>query len=237
MTEIYRIAEKNIRIVSRHKSVHDLCRDYRFDGEPDFTVETTEADMAFERKKMRQPCSDSYLETLAVYRRIAEIMPRWGTVLVHGSAVAVDGEAYLFTAPSGTGKSTHAALWREVFGERAVMVNDDKPLLHISDGGVLAYGTPWNGKHRLGENIAVPLKAVCFLEQAPSNRIRPLPKPEIYAPLMHQVYRPLDPAALAETMELVGKLADSVGFFRLSCNMEREAAEIAYRGMNGIEPN
>ncbi|MBQ3955491.1 MAG: hypothetical protein IIU08_02685 [Clostridia bacterium] len=237
MTEIYRIAEKNIRIVSRHKSVHDLCRDYRFDGEPDFTVETTEADMAFERKKMRQPCSDSYLETLAVYRRIAEIMPRWGTVLVHGSAVAVDGEAYLFTAPSGTGKSTHAALWREVFGERAVMVNDDKPLLHISDGGVLAYGTPWNGKHRLGENIAVPLKAVCFLEQAPSNRIRPLPKPEIYAPLMRQVYRPLDPAALAETMELVGKLADSVGFFRLFCNMEREAAEIAYRGMNGIEPN
>lgn len=245
----YRIADHLIEIESLYETVHRLCASYRAAGAPEFTARMTREDLEQEKDRIRHLKSpewaenplekrqEAYFEFTAVYRKIAEWMPGRDTFLMHGSAIAVDGAAYLFTAKSGTGKSTHARLWRELLGDRAVMVNDDKPLVKIADSGVTVYGTPWNGKHRLGENIAVPLKAVCFLEQAPSNRIRPLPKPEIYAPLMRQVYRPLDPAALAETMELVGKLADSVGFFRLSCNMEREAAEIAYRGMNGIEPN
>ena len=107
---------------------------------------------------------DDYLETLAVCRKIAERMPEHNTFLFYGSCIAVDGAGYVFTAKSGTGKSTHTRLWRELLDNRATMVNDDKPLIRIADDDAIIYGTPWDGKHPLSHNIAVPLKAICILE-------------------------------------------------------------------------
>ena len=107
---------------------------------------------------------DDYLETLAVCRRIAERMPEHDTFLFYGSCIAVDGAGYVFTAKSGTGKSTHTRLWREMLGVRAVMVNDDKPLIRIADDGSVIYDPPWDCNHHLSHNIAVPLKAICILE-------------------------------------------------------------------------
>ena len=173
---------------------------------------------------------DKYLEELAVYRKIAEVMPRYDTILFHGSAVAVDGIGYLFAARSGTGKSTHTALWRDLFGERAVMVNDDKPLLHIAEE-VTVYGTPYDGKHRLSSNIAVPLKAVCILTRASENTIEPIKKNDAYPMLLGQTYRPADPVSMQKTMLLIDKLADRVRLYRLGCNMDISAAETAYNGM------
>ena len=234
MTEQYRIADRNIRIESLYAPVHRLCRDYLCaDGEPDFTAAVTAADIAFERTRSASEWPDEYIETLAVYRKIAEKMPEYDTVLMHGSAIAVDGETYIFTAPSGTGKSTHARLWRELFGDRAVMVNDDKPLIRIRDAEVTVFGTPWNGKHHLGANIAVPLKAICLLGRAEVNQICEISAREAYPVLLRQIYRPLDPAAMARTLALIDKLQKNVRFYRLGCNMEPDAAQVAYEGMKG----
>lgn len=233
MTYTYRIAGVNIGITSIYEAVHCLCADYRTDGEADFRAEITRADLDRERARASSEVSEEYLETLAVYRRIAERMPAYDTVLMHGSALAVDGEGVLFTAKSGVGKSTHARLWREVFGGRVVMVNDDKPLLRITGAGVTVFGTPWNGKHRLGENIAAPLKAVCFLERAEKNTVREIAGSEAYPLLIRQIYRPADPLMLEKTLALIDRLADSVGLYRLGCTMDREAAEVAYSGMKG----
>ncbi|MBR5680629.1 MAG: hypothetical protein IKX19_08230 [Clostridia bacterium] len=243
MTKIYRLAERNIAISSLYGAVHNLCTDYQFDASTDFFVTITPSDIAFERRKsaredeaeghpVRQ-FSDAYLETLAVYRKIAEKMPEYDTVLFHGSCVAVDGVGYLFTAKSGTGKSTHTRLWRELLGDRAVMVNDDKPLIRMTDNGAVIYGTPWDGKHRLSANIAVPLKAVCILTRAVENAIRPITVSEAYPVLLQQVYRPMDPTAMAKTLTLVDRLAANVSLWKLGCNMEIEAAQVAYEAMKG----
>lgn len=243
MTDTYRMAEKNIRIVSLYEAVHEFCRDYRSDAAPDFSVEIRPEDIDFERGRSAREARaegrtvhvwpEPYLEELAVYRKIAERMPAYDTILFHGSCVAVDGAAYLFAAKSGTGKSTHARLWRELLGKRAVMVNDDKPLIRIGDEGPVVYGTPWNGKHRLGANIAVPLHALCLLERAEKNRIAPL-TPEAARPaLLQQVYRPMDPAALEKTLELLERLTGSVKLYRLGCNMDPEAARLSYETMKG----
>ena len=160
-----------------------LCRDYETSGLPGIPITISPEDIAREREKSVLEAvknsrrviewPDSYLETLAVYRKIAEIIPEYDTFLFHGSAVAVDGEAYIFTAESGTGKSTHARLWREMLGDRAVMVNDDKPLIRVhADGTAVVYGTPWNGKHHLGNNIAVPVRAICEIKRSEENQIR-----------------------------------------------------------------
>ena len=241
MTGLYRIAGKNIRIESLYATVHEYCRDYRADGAADLTVRTSAADLAYEQERSdreaaaegRTPTvwSLDYLEELAVYRGIAEQMPEYGTVLFHGSCVAVDGAGYLFTAKSGTGKSTHARLWREMLGSRAVMVNDDKPLIRLSDAGAFVHGTPWDGKHRLSSNICVPLKAVCLLERAEQNQIDRISARDAWPLLVQQAYRPRDPEALARTLDLIGRMVRSVSLYRLRCNMDPAAAECSYHAM------
>ena len=240
MVNRYKMTDKVVEVTSIHAEVHEYCTDYQTDENVDYSVTTTQADIDFEREKSAREdeiegiptrhFSDSYLEELAVYRKIAEKMLDFDTVLFHGSVVAVDGVGYLFTAKSGTGKSTHTRLWREYFGDRAVMVNDDKPLLHIADT-VTAYGTPYNGKHRLGTNTSVPLKAICILTRSVENHIEPISFEQAYNMLLQQVYRPADMLKMAKTLELVDRLADSVKLYHLGCNMDISAAKIAYEGM------
>lgn len=237
----YKIAEKVVEISSLYSKVHDYCADYLTDEPADYTVTVTQEDIAFEREKSAREdalegipvrtFSESYLEELAVYRRIAEKMTDYDTILFHGSVIAVDGEGYLFTARSGTGKSTHTSLWRQYFGDRAVMVNDDKPLLKINDSSVTAYGTPYNGKHRLGANISVPLKAVCILTRAENNHIEPITSQQAYPMLIQQVYRPSDAVKMQKVLSLTDMLSEKVKLYRLGCNMDVSAALTAYEGM------
>ena len=173
-----------------------------------------------------------YMETLAIYRMIAERMMDYDTLLFHGSVVSVDGEGYLFTAKSGTGKSTHTANWRKIFGDRAVMINDDKPLLRITQDQVLVCGTPWDGKHRLSTNAVVPLKGLCILTRAEENHIEKISVTEAMPMLLQQSYRPTDPALLSKVLALLDKLSTRTGLYRLGCNMNPEAAVVAYEGMN-----
>ncbi len=241
MQGLYRIADINIEICTLGPETHALCAAYRAGGAPDFSVTTARADIEFERE--RSACedryeglpvrqfSDGYLETLAVYRKIAEKMPDFDTMLVHGSCVAVDGEGYLFSAKSGTGKSTHTRLWRELFGARAVMVNDDKPLVRVKDGAAFVCGTPWDGKHRLSSNVCVPLHGLCMLERAQENRICAVSQAQIYPMLLQQVYRPASAAAMAKTLVLIDRLCAAVRLWRLGCNMDPEAARVAYEAM------
>lgn len=228
---------------SVYSKVHELCADYRYSGTADFSIRTTRKDIEYEGNKSRNEnikegipiknFSDDYLETLAVYRKIADKMIDYDTILFHGSVIAVDGIGYLFTAKSGTGKSTHTRLWRELFGERAVMVNDDKPLIKVSENGIMVCGTPWDGKHRLSTNISVPLKAVCVLERSEGNHIEKVTADSVYNMLVQQVYRPQSPQKLLKTLQLIDVLSENVGLYRLGCNMDISAAETAYKAMKG----
>ena len=240
---VYRIADMTICIDSIYDTVQRLCADYRIETEAsdtnistDFTVQIMRSDIEFERSKSTREgigdvSSDAYLETLAVYRKIAERAPYYDTVLVHGSCVSVDGVGYLFTAQSGTGKSTHTRLWRKLLGDRAVMVNDDKPMIRLTDDSAVIYGTPWDGKHKLSNNISVPLKSICILERSDQNSIRPVSKEEAYPMLLQQIYRPMDITAMQKTLMLIDKLTQSVKLWQLGCNISIEAARIAYTAM------
>lgn len=232
-----------VEINSIFETTRTFCRDYLCEGEPEFSVTISPEDITFEREKsakedklegipVRQ-FSDKYLETLAVYRKICTKLLERDTLLFHGSAVAVDGVAFLFTAKSGTGKSTHTALWRQVFGERAVMINDDKPLLKLTPEGVLVCGTPWNGKHGLGCNKMVPLKAICILERAEQNAITPMDTAEALPMLMQQSFRTGTPGGTVLLFDILDKLTKRVQLYRLGCNMDPQAAIVAYEGMKG----
>jgi len=236
-----RLADTVIRIEPMFEYIREYCRDYITEEQASFTVRTEPGDIAFERERSAKEAeregrvdgiySDAYLETLAVYRRMAERMLAYDTLLFHGSVIAVDGAGYLFTAKSGTGKSTHTRLWRERFGDRAVMVNDDKPLLKMTEDSVIAYGTPWDGKHRLSTNCSVPLKAICILTRSEENHIEEISPGEVYQMLLQQSYRPGNGDFMLQTLELIDKMMKNTRFYRLGCNMDPEAARVAFERM------
>lgn len=237
ITGIYKIAEKIIKIESIYDGIHQMCREYADEGAPDITVTITEGDIGLEKeysKKESSPLAaypESYLETLAVYRKIAIEMLKYETFLFHGSAIELDGETYLFTAKSGTGKSTHTRLWRELYGERAVMINDDKPLIRIDGDKATIFGTPWDGKHRLSTNKSSPLKAVCVLERGKENKIFSLTPKEAFPSLLVQIYRPESGENMLKTLSLTDRLCKNVKLYRLECNMDIDAARVSYEGM------
>ena len=240
---VMQAAGRVVAVSALFESTRRYCEAYLCNGEPDFSVVITQEDVAFEREKAikedemeglpaRTP-ANVQLERTALQRKIAEELFAYDTLLFHGSVIAVDGEAYLFTAKSGTGKSTHTRLWRELFGDRAVMVNDDKPFLRVTDEGVMAYGSPWNGKHGLGNNICVPLKAICILERGEQNAIRSIPANEAVPMLLQQSNRPMQAKRLPKYMELLDKLSGKLAFYRLSCTIDPLAAVVAYEAMSG----
>ena len=230
-----------VQVKTIYDSIHVYCKDYLTTEPPDLSVTILPEDIAFERQKAAREDAleglpvrnlpDELLEITALQRKIAEEFFSRDILLFHGSVVAVDGVSYLFTAKSGTGKSTHTRLWREVFGDRAIMVNDDKPFLQITENGVTVHGSPWNGKHRLGQNISLPLKAICILSRGADNQIQAISPKEALPMLMQQSQRPMDRRKLPLYLDLIDRLSSRVDFYHMHCNMDTEAARLAYETM------
>ena len=238
-----KIAGIPIGISCAHLRSSRFFRDYLTDEAPLFTVRPEAGDLERMREGFarsaaaegREPeeQTDVSLENAAIHDLIADAMPAYGVLLMHGSALALDGQAYIFTAPSGTGKSTHARFWRETFGERCVMINDDKPMIAVRDTGSVVYGTPWNGKHRLGSNISAPLKAIIRLSRSEENAIAPMSMRDAFPLLLRQAYSSRSADGMRRIVALEQRLTETVRFYSLGCNLDPGAAMTAYLGMNG----
>ncbi len=227
-----RFANRIIRVHAFSSKLIDFCEAYLTDEPPQRSLVITGNDLAWEREHTDANASNEHLEQLVLCRKASTLLLDHNTVLFHGSCLAMDGEGYLFTAPSGTGKSTHARMWRTLFGDRVVMINDDKPFLKVNKAKVAAFGSPWTGEHQLGFNARVPLKALCFLSRDTSNHIEPVTVQETLPLLLEQVYKPLNDEALNRVLPLLERLGDRVELYKLGCTMVPEAARVAYEGMN-----
>ena len=239
---VLKLADKVVAVQALFESTREYCKKYICYKNADFSVTITEEDINFEREQAAREdeieglpvrkMSDPMLEITAVQRKIVQKFFENNIILIHGSVIAVDGKAYLFTAKSGTGKSTHTRLWREMLGDRAVMVNDDKPFVSVKqDGEIIVHGSPWNGKHKLGANISVPLQAICILERGEVNEIKQIPASAAIFMLIQQSSRPQNPALMPKYLELLDRVAQGVKFYRLACNMDPEAARVSFEGM------
>lgn len=209
------------------------CAQWQTDRTPEWTITTGPEDLEREKEAAEGDFSTGYLQMLAVLRKFCLQASQRGILLFHASALQIDGKAYLFTAPSGTGKSTHARLWREAFGSRVTMINDDKPLIRLENGRFYAYGTPWNGKHRLSTRTSAEIAGICFLAQGKSNIIQPLNGREALPALMTQIHKPESAESTRDYLMLVSRLAQTVPVWRMECTISPEAAQLSYRTMTG----
>ena len=227
-----RIADFTIGVAPRHEEFFTRCAPYMVEesGTPDFSVSVSEED--FLATKARLPDQrDEYVEFVSVYRAICHQISLRGGMVFHAAVIEVDGKAYAFTAPSGTGKSTHVSLWRRAFGERVHMINGDKPILRERDGVFMAYGTPWCGKEGWQRNASAPLAGICFLYRAEENTISPMPKDKAVEKIFSQLLKPNTPLGLAETLRITDLLIRTVPVYEMGCNISEEAARVAYEAM------
>lgn len=175
--------------------------------------------------------SRGYAESICLYRELCKRLPQKDAMLMH-AAVISDGEhAFAFTAPSGTGKSTHIRLWHEAFGDSIFVVNGDKPILRLIDGVWWVYGTPWCGKEGWHTNIGMPLSGICFLSRGEENSISRMPLANAVPMLMRQILIPKEPVAVGRQMQLLNALVTKIPLYTMACTISEDAARMARDAM------
>lgn len=230
----YKVAGVVFDAVLNYGYTADECKNYLYTGDEqaEFTAVVTLDDIKKE-KALAPDFPDFYLESLALFRKLCHyVLAEKQGLIFHSSAIMVDGSAYLFTAPSGTGKSTHTRLWRELLGDKAVMINDDKPIIRFEDGEFFVYGTPWNGKHRLDTNAKAKIKAICRIYQAKENVIQKITPPEMLLTVLNQTIRPSEEVQFDKLLALIDKLLTKVDLYSLGCNISLDAAKLAFDTMS-----
>ncbi len=231
---VYKIADLNIEINSKFKYTQDFCSEYICNDvqpEIDFSVSAKPEDYEKD-KSVLTDYPEAYIESVSIYRQIARRILDYNGIVMHACVVEIDGISYAFSAKSGTGKSTHAALWLKNFGKRARIINGDKPILRYLDNELYVYGTPWCGKERQHTNTRSPLRAVCFIERDSQNSIRKIDNKEAIKRIFTQLLLPEDASQAQYFFDFLDIMFKKLDFYLLKCNMDISAAQVAFDGMS-----
>lgn len=176
-------------------------------------------------KSQLTDCDREYLRSGGIFN--SRLITEGGTTL-HGSCISYHGGGVVFSAPCGTGKSTHTGLWKKVFGEDVTFVNDDKPAIRFREDVPYVYGAPWSGKTELNANISVPLKAIVFIGRGEENTMRRIGVAETFCYLNDQTFPSFHDKRLFEkNFDVIERLIQTVPVYKLDCNMDDSAAILA----------
>lgn len=234
---LYNIADLKVCMELRYKKVLERAEKYLINEKtlPDITIKATEEQL---QAVVQRFGTDEYMgeyEYVIVGNEFYHKLLDFKGMMLHSSCVSVDNKAYLFSAKSGTGKSTHTKLWLELLGDKAVILNDDKPALRIIDGGVYAYGTPFSGKDPINQNLRSEVAAICFIERAEKNSIHRLTVGEAIPLVLEQTPLKLAKKEMELLLSVMDEILKTVRVYKLYCNMDVSAAELAYNTMKSGE--
>lgn len=201
-------------------------------GNADITVVLKEEILNYLIEKYPNLTRDE-LEYLATGTLFHYKLAAFNGVMLHSSCIMYNGMGYLFSADSGTGKSTHTGLWKDVFGDDVIYINDDKPIIRLVDGEYRVFGTPWSGKTDLNNNVSAPVGAIVFLHRSDENSCRRMDvKNENAAVLfLEQAAKPKSEALLRQALVTADDILRRVPVFSLGCNISKEAVYTSYRAI------
>lgn len=233
-----KFAGLSVGICCPSPGLRDFCNNYidEAPGECDISITVTEQDVANEAARINNGDFTPLLhEISAVQRKIAEEMPFFDRFVMHGATITYNGGAYMFCAPSGTGKSTHISLWRRYLGSSVGIINGDKPFLSLdaTNGVIYAHGSPWAGKERWHNNRCAPLRALCFISRAEENSISRLTPEKCLPLLMRQIYMPSSADAALKTLGFIDSLVSLVPIYLLRCNISEDAVKCSFEALTG----
>lgn len=230
---VYKIADIKVEFSPVYDRLKIPCRKYLCEDENcNYSILVKENFIKKETEKLDGITADrvEYVWYGTVFN---ENLLRFNAMMLHASAVLLDGNVYLFSAPCGTGKSTHANLWLDYFGkDKAVLINDDKPVIRRFGNTIKVYGTPFSGKTMDNENLSGILKGICFLSQAKENEIRQITAKEALLPFLSQTIKPEDSKKTDKLCELADYILTNVPIYEMGCNISENAVKLAYETMS-----
>lgn len=163
------------------------------------------------------------------FEYLAQIIPgvclQKRLLTLHCALIEYAGTAVAICASSGTGKTTHARLWRDY--KNALVLNGDRAVFRQTEDGLYAYGTPWSGTSGEQINRRAPLKALIVLERGKSNSISRLESSEAFKFVFPHLLYPSWERAMSEiVMNQLENVLYSIPVYRLKCKPDIEAVEI-----------
>lgn len=235
-----KIADLTVGISCTHDLTRSMCEGYLTEEAPMFCIEASEEHQEKLRKYFlgfSQVFSDDYIESLTLYDSFCGKILAYDAAAFHAALISFDGEGIAFSAPSGTGKTTHIKLWKQVYGDRVKIINGDKPVFTYRNREMLASGMPWCGKEGWNLNETVALRAVCFIDRAEKNSIELMSD---NGQKMHRLFGQLmmpddEGAQMIQYLDFANKLINTVPFYLLRCNMSLDAVSTAHDGIFGIK--
>lgn len=231
------IARTRVRIIDADMYTVAISRKYlaEEDGKtPELVISASQDDISYvEAEDPSIPLEKDMAKSFALLENLDMAMLEKDAFYLHAAAVAVDGEAYLFSAKSGTGKSTHVALWKKYFGDDAVIINGDRPFVRKINGLFHAFGSPWAGKEGWSENEGFPIAGLCFIERGLGNDISRISQADVIDNVFRQLRLPREPVKMEKLLSLLDEFLGIIPCYRLFCNISKDAVETSYRGMGG----
>ena len=225
-----KLADISVGIDNKYPFMEALAKDFLTEEAPDITLLVTDDEIERERGSAKE--SREYLESIAIYSKLAERLPEYDAFVFHAATLNFSGDALAFTAKSGVGKTTHTRLWIDTLGkERVHYLNGDKPIIRFVGDLPYVFGTPYRGKEGYGRNECAPLRAITFVERGDTNTAELLSRDDAVMRLAGQVYMPRSPIAAVKTLCLIDKLVSSVQLVLLHCTPDKGAVEAAYRAI------
>ena len=221
-----KIANIVLEINAFYEVTKEYCKDFLSDEEPQWTITLTKEDLENELHIREDGKVYASEEISASYRKIADLFVEQDILVMHGSSFKVNNCAFIITARSGVGKSTHVNLLKQYLGDRFSYINDDKPLLEVKDDELTLYSSPWNGKERRGNNTSAPLKSVIFLTRGDNTYKKLDNKNDVYFRLLSQIYLPKDKAKREKALKLIDILLKKLNFYEINVNMDISSAQM-----------
>ncbi len=225
----YLIADFVTEYEPKYEKLKNLSNRFEYKGSRETEIRLSVTDEAIEKLliKMVPDTTKSEAEEFAYSSAFNRAIIKHNAVFIHSSALIYDGGAYLFSARSGVGKSTHTKLWQKAFGEKVQLINDDKPVVRIYNDKVIAYGTPFDGGSGIANNISAPLKAIVFIERGETNSVRIPSTTEIIQNLYISSTRFVNKENASQMLANFEKLVNITDFYILTCNADISSAYVA----------
>ena len=227
---VYKIAELPVLINPVTSQTEKRLQPYLCDSEEyEFDASVSEAEIADYIEKSGTPCLPYLAEDALVLTNISRaVLSGYNGFFFHSSCLELDGDGYLFTALSGTGKSTHTANWRKYFGDRVTMINYDKPLIRKIHDKYYVCSTPWMGKSDIGCNMVSPIKAVYVLKRGEENIAGITTPAKQIRQLMEATLLPDNKENMVKLLTLFDDLFLHVKLIELYCTPDVDSARVAY---------
>lgn len=227
---IYSIAGITVEFKFKYRYGELKCQRYLFNGTPAMSFSASDEEIEREKELFPENTLES-AEFDCLFRKLYNIAPKYNRIVMHGASIMKDGKGFIFAAPSGTGKTTHIKLWGRRFGNEVKVIDGDKPFVSFENGSAFVWGSPRSGKENLNNPLSAPLSGIAFIERGKENSIAKVSPQEIFNEAFMQFYFPKNKEMSEKTVEIINGILSNVPLYRLRCNTDVEAAEVAWNGM------